>query len=83
MQKFSILIFIISSLLSLAFYRIYKKQYANIKFQKINIYTWMKMGRKKRCELDELDRINVMEKKNKLIARTRTEYLKYKKSTYK
>ena len=41
----------------------------------------MKMGKKKRSDLDELDRIKVMEKKNQLIAKTRTEYLKYKKST--
>ncbi len=47
----------------------------------INIYKWMKMGKRERLDLDRLEKIKVMNSKNKLIRKIREEYFKYKKSS--
>ena len=80
MQKYSALIGIITSLLAYSFYQFFHKKNNKRKNKDINIYEWMSMGKKTRSNLDESQKLIIMKRKKELIAKSREEYLKYKKS---
>ena len=81
-MNFYLLLIIVSLLFiqGINYLRLKKKR---MKKGHFDIYKWMRMGSQKRKQLDQEEKIKVMEHKNKLISKIRKEYSTYKKSLIK
>ena len=66
----------LSLLLLYLFYRSHKLK----RTKRLSIYKWMKLRKENRNSLDVKEKINTLQRKTRLINKTRSEYLKlYKK----
>ncbi len=74
-------IILLSALLILAlcfifgFYRSYKYK----RRKNWSIYKWMKIGKNKRSNIDNKEKLKTLHRKTRLINKTRSEYLKLRK----
>ncbi len=83
MHKYAFLIGFCASLITLTCYFIYKRNNKKRRPNSFNIYDWMKMGKHARSEFDQKEKLITMSRKKELIAKSRSEYIKYKKSISK
>ena len=69
---FQLVLIAISLTLLYLFYRSYKFK----RTKRLSIYTWMKLRKENRNNLDSKEKNNTMQRKTRLINKTRREYLK-------